>query len=207
MIEKYWSRFPHNFDENQEYVVGKALLEDIIEELGDLPELGKLVEFGCGTGYFTETIIQKTHHLVATDLSDELLEMAKKRLDNNTAVIFQKENCMASSFASEKFDSVFMANLIHVVDNPVKVLLECYRILKNGGMLIIVTYTNYGMNLMEKIKLAIRFLKTWGKPPKHTHVFSPERLASLMQDAGFTIEKSKLIGNRTKALYLIGKKS
>ena len=207
MIENYWGRFPQNYDENQEYVVGKELLDDITEELDDLSELGELAEFGCGTGYFTETIIQKTNHLIATDLSDELLEMARQRLNQNSDITFQKENCMASSFVSEKFDSVFMANLIHVVENPFKVLQECHRILKNGGMLIIVTFTNYGMSLKEKMKLGIRFLKTWGKPPKHTHVFSPEKLASLMEDAGFTIEKSKLLGYKTKALYLVGKKS
>ena len=80
---------------------------------------------------------------------------------------------MASSFQPEKFDTVFMANLIHVVENPLQVLQECRRILKNGGMLIIVTYTNYGMKLYEKIKLGLRFLKVWGKPPRHTHTFSP----------------------------------
>jgi ABC-2 type transport system ATP-binding protein len=72
--------------------------------------------------------------VVATDLSDELLEIAKKRFNKNPYITFQKENCMASSFTSEKFDSVFMANLIHVVGNPLKVLQECCRILKNGGM-------------------------------------------------------------------------
>ena len=73
-------------------------------------------------------------------------------------------------------------------------------------MLIIATYTNYGMKLLEKIKMGIRFLKSWGKPPRHVHTFSPDKLASLIQKAGFTVEKSKLIGNKTKALFLIGKK-
>ena len=70
----------------------------------------------------------------------------------------------------------------------------------------VVTYTNYGMKLLEIIKLGIRFLLGWGKPPQHLHTFSPQQLASLMQDAGFTVEESKLIGTRTKALYLMGKK-
>lgn len=207
IIEKYWSRFPDTYDRNQEYVVGKELIDKITKELNDLPELGEIIEFGCGTGYFTETIVQKTNHMIATDLSDELLEIAKKRLNKNPEIAIQKENCMDTSFTSEKFDSVFMANLIHVVENPLKVLQESYRILKDGGMLIVVTYTNYSMKFLEKIKLGIRFLKVWGKPPQHTHIFSPEKLASLMEDAGFRIEKSKLIGNRTKALYLIGKKN
>lgn len=205
-LEKYWSRFPDTYDKNQEYVVGKELLNEITKELNDLTDLGEVAEFGCGTGYFTETIAQKANHVVATDLSNELLEIAKKRLNKNPEITIQKENCINTSFTSEKFDSVFMANLIHVVENPLKVLQESHRILRKGGMLIIVTYTNYGMKLLEKIKLGIRFLKGWGKPPQHVHTFSPEKLSSLLENVGFAVEKSKLIGNRTKALYLIGKK-
>jgi hypothetical protein len=50
-------------------------------------------------------------------------------------------------------------------------------------------------------------MKVWGKPPEHTHRFPPDSLGSLMESAGFTIEESKLLGNKTKALYLIGKKN
>jgi ABC-2 type transport system ATP-binding protein len=99
-----------------------------------------------------------------------------------------------------------MANLIHVVEHPEQVLQECHRILKKGGMMIIVTYTNVGMHLLDKIKMGLRFIKAWGKPPKHTHIFSLEKLAAMMVGAGFTIEEAKLIGNRSKAVFVIGKK-
>jgi ubiquinone/menaquinone biosynthesis C-methylase UbiE len=99
-----------------------------------------------------------------------------------------------------------MANLIHVVEHPDQVLQECHRVLRKDGMMIIVTYTNVGMHLLDKIKLGLRFIKVWGKPPKHTHIFSPERLAAMMVGAGFAIEEAKLIGNRSKAVFAIGKK-
>ena len=204
--EKYWSRFSDTYDENQAYVVGKDFIGEIDRELSKLPKLGKTVELGCGTGIFTDLIIPKTMHLVATDLSNELLALARKRLSNNPKVMIQNENCMATSFASGAFDSAFMANLIHVVEHPDKVLQECHRVLRKGGMMIIVTYTNVGMHLLDKIKLGLRFIKVWGKPPKHTHIFSPERLATLMVGAGFAIEEAKLIGNRSKAVFVIGKK-
>ena len=57
ITEKYWSRFPDTYDKKMEYVVGKELLDEIIQELNRLPELGELVELGCGTGIFTETIV------------------------------------------------------------------------------------------------------------------------------------------------------
>jgi ABC-2 type transport system ATP-binding protein len=144
--------------------------------------------------------------MVATDLSDSLLAVARTRIGEHPKVKVQKENCMATSFPSEWMDSVFMANLIHVVESPSTLLQECNRILKEKGIVVIVTFTSHGMTLWEKIKMALRFIKSWGKPPAHTHSFSPEDLASMMKDAGFAIKTSKVIGDYTKALYIIGQK-
>jgi ubiquinone/menaquinone biosynthesis C-methylase UbiE len=204
--EQYWSRFPDTYDKKMEYVVGQELLAEIIQELNRLPELGELVEFGCGTGSYTETIVPKTKSMFATDLSDSLLAVARTRIGDHPKVTIQKENCMATSFPSEALDSVFMANLIHVIESPSTLLQECYRILRKNGTLVIVTFTDHGMKLWDKIKMGLRFLKSWGKPPSHTHSFSPEDLASMLKDAGFTIKKSKVIGKETKALYIIGQK-
>ena len=206
MTEQYWSRFADTYDRNMEYVVGKSLLYQITEELNHLPKQGKVVELGCGTGYFTKTMGQKSQTIMATDLSDSLLEAARKRLGECPNVGIQKENCMETSFPAEAFDCVFMANLIHVVESPGEALHECHRILRDGGNLIIVTFTGHGMKLWEKIKMGLRFVKSWGKPPAHTHSFSPEGLASIMEDAGFVIKTSKVIGDKTKALYLIARK-
>jgi ABC-2 type transport system ATP-binding protein len=207
MKEEYWSRFPDTYDQNQEYVVGRELLDEMAGELHQLAELGDVLEFGCGTGYFTVTIAEKSKSLLATDLSDNLLQAAKTRLWDHPKVAFRKENCMETSIAPESFDSVFMANLIHVVENPGKALQECRRILRGGGRIVIVTFTGHGMSLWEKIKMGVRFAKTWGRPPAHAHSFSPENVESMLGETGFVVEQSKLIGNRTKALFLVGVKS
>jgi ABC-2 type transport system ATP-binding protein len=206
MTEEYWSRFSDTYDQNQEYVVGRELLDEITGELHQLDELGDMLEFGCGTGYFTAAVLEKSKSLLATDLSDGLLEAAKTRLRDHQKMTVQKENCMETSLAPESFDSVFMANLIHVVENPGKELQECHRILRSRGRIVIVTFTGYGMSLWEKIKMGVRFAKTWGKPPAHTHSFSPSDVESMLEEKGFVVEQSKLIGNRTKALFLVGRK-
>jgi ABC-2 type transport system ATP-binding protein len=182
-------------------------LDEVKENIKRLSDLGEVLELGCGTGNFTEVIAQNANHVFATDLSDELLENAKKRLNKIDKITIQKENCMGTSFASNKFDTVFMANLIHVIENPSLALQECYRVLKDDGLLIVASFTNYGMKPLEKIKLGFRFIKVWGKPPQYTHSFSPDSLGLLMESAGFSIEESTLLGDKTKTLYLIGKKS
>lgn len=60
------------------------------------------------------------------------------------------------------------------------------------------------MNLCEKIKLAIRYIKQWGIiPPRNaSSKLSPDKLVSLVENSGFIIEDVQLIGNETKAIYL-----
>ena len=205
--EKYWSRFSATYDENQEYVVGKHFLNEVKRNINNLTDLGEVLELGCGTGYFTESIVKNAEYVFATDLSDELLEIARKRLSNIERITFQKENCMKISFPSNKFDTVFMANVIHVIENPERVLQESYRVLKDNGLLVVTSFTNHGMKPLEIIKLGLRYIKVWGKPPKHTHKFSPDSLGSMMESAGFAIEDSMVLGDRTKSLFIIGRKN
>jgi ubiquinone/menaquinone biosynthesis C-methylase UbiE len=207
LTEEYWSRFPDTYDGNQEYVAGRLLLDAIKQELNRLPDLGELVELGCGTGYFTEIIAARAEQTVATDLSDILLDRAGKRISRVPNVKIQREDGMATSFAAATFDSVFMANLIHVVEHPGIVLQECHRILKDNGLLVIVTFTGHGMNVWEKLKMGMRFAKVWGRLPAHTNSFSPDDLAEMMENAGFRMEISKLIGRRTRALFAVGRKA
>ena len=43
MSDEYWGRFTDTYDKRMEYVVGRELIEEIIQELNRLPELGELV--------------------------------------------------------------------------------------------------------------------------------------------------------------------
>ena len=205
--ERYWSRFARTYDEDQEYVVGEAILKVIIKRLFEEPDLGEVIEFGCGTGYFTKAIAKKARNVIATDLSDEMLEMARIQLKEFRNITLQKADCEDTSFPSARFDTVFMANLIHVLINPTKVLQESHQILKNGGLLLIVDFTGYSMNWFEKIKLGIRYLRKWGIQPRYArNNLSPDELSSVVGNVDFKVEEVQIVGDKTKALYLRGRK-
>ena len=203
MTEEYWSRFADTYDEKQRAVVGDELLDEMRRQLGALPPLGSALELGCGTGYFTKTIADRCKSLVATDLSEQLLDAARARLRDHDGVRFQQEDCMATSFAAASFDSVCMANLIHVVADPAQVLRECRRVLRPGGRIVILTFTRHGMSAWERLKMGGRFVRTWGKPPAHMHIISPESLSALAEDSGFFTERSQLLGQATRAVFLL----
>jgi len=205
--EKYWSKFAYDYEEGVEYIVGKAVNQAIIKRLSAEQELGEIIEFGCGTGYFTKAIAENAKHVTATDLSDEMLEEAKVKLKKYQNVTIEKADCENTSFSSEGFDTVFMVNVIHFIEDPHKCLQESHRILKDGGLLLLADYTGYGMTWFEKLKLGIRFLKKCGKPPRYAQTnLSPDKFNSLVESAGFKVEEVQLIGDKTKALYLKGRK-
>jgi len=205
--EKYWSKLANTFDEDQRYIVGGAVQQQaIVERLSGERDLGELIELGCGAGFYTKFLVANASHVVATDLSDEMLAVAITQLKDLQNVTVAKADCEKTDFPDGKFGSVFMANLVHVIENPSTTLKEAYRILKDGGLLLIVDYTGYGMKWFEKMKMGMRALRKFGRPPSSSRNLSPDELCSLVESAGFKVEEVQLIGDRSKAVYLRGRK-
>lgn len=205
--EEYWSKFANNFDQDQKYVVGEAILQALMERLSGESDLGELIEFGCGAGFFTKAIAGNASHVMATDLSDEMLATARTELKDCQNVTVEKADCEKTAFPEGKFSSVFMANLVHVIEHPSIALQESYRILNDGGLLLIVDYTGYGMKRFEIMKMGIRFLRKWKRPSPHSKAkLSPDELRHMVESAGFKVEEVQLMGDKTKALYLRGRK-
>jgi ubiquinone/menaquinone biosynthesis C-methylase UbiE len=201
--ERYWSRFAHTYDRDGEHIVGKPILQAIGKHLADERGLGEVIEFGGGTGYFTRAIARNARHVIATDLSDKMLEIARTQLGEFQNVTVQKADCASTDFPAERFDTVLMVNLIHVIDDPARCLQESHRILRNEGLLIAVDLTSYRMDLFRTMKLAFRYLRKWGVPPRHgRNNMSPDELSSLVGSAGFEVKDVQLVKRESNALYL-----
>jgi len=79
--------------------------------------------------------------------------------------------------------------------------------LEEGGRLIVVDFKTYGMTWRNRASLCFRYFKTFGLPPRGSHNnLSPFQLTSFVERAQFHVRKIDLIGERTKVLYLRGKK-
>lgn len=192
--EEYWSRFARSFEADQAYIVGKSRIQALVKRLQEESDLKEVIEFGCGTGLFTKAIAKNAKHIVATDLSDEMLEMAKIRLSSFPNVTVQKADCCRTSFPSARFDTVLMVNLIHVIENPSDALQESCRILRNGGKLLVASGTNYSATESELTRRVTRFLERFGMPPSYYQAnLSPDELAVLVEGAGFRVDGVQLI--------------
>jgi ubiquinone/menaquinone biosynthesis C-methylase UbiE len=76
---------------------------------------------------------------VLTDIQEEMLNYAKKRLDKKGIRNVEYKLCDGQKldFSDESFDRVFMVTVIGEVEHKEAYIKEIYRILKKGGMLSI----------------------------------------------------------------------
>jgi len=204
----YWSKRANIFDKASCDMDEKCSLDNKMDwVLRQFHNTDITLEIGCGTGIYSALIANKVNNLIATDMSNEMLSLAKTKLNQYGNVEIRKEDCYSISYEDNTFDSILLANLIHIVTDPSSVLKEAWRVLKKDGRLVIVSYTFYGLSFIQKTAAIFHYIKSFGLPPSSGKVFSPADLTKIAEDAGFTVRESKLVGDKLKTVCLTGIKS
>ena len=114
----------------------KKIVADLIE-----PD-DVVLECACGTGLLSGIIALKCRKLTATDYSLKMLKKAQRNCRMFKNITYAQSNINSLSYSDNSFDKVVAANVIHLLDDPVKAVRELDRVCKDGGTLIIPTYIN-----------------------------------------------------------------
>lgn len=133
---------------------GEFKMIDKAMEICNLPEGGRVLEIGCGTGDTTERLEKKYGAKVsAIDTSLEMVRRAKKRgLD---AEIAYGDGEFLEHFSSFTFDMVVMECVLSLIHKPDEALHEAYCTLKKGGMLFLSDVSIKNPDPMQMKALAI----------------------------------------------------
>ena len=102
----------------------------------------EVLECACGTGLLSGVIAQRCGHLTATDFSAKMLRRAEKKYGKRSNIAFEQADILHLRYPDGAFDAVVAANVIHLLDEPLRALRELDRVCKPGGKLIIPTYMN-----------------------------------------------------------------
>lgn len=138
----FWDRVAFVYDIFANIInkkVHKKLKEIVANEITKDDDV---LECACGTGMLTKVVAPKCSSIIATDFSSKMLKRTKKKCKKFNNVKCLNANIMKLEFDDNSFDVVIAANVIHLLDDPVKAINELDRVCKNNGKIIIPTYMN-----------------------------------------------------------------
>jgi len=166
--------------------------------------LGRVVEFGCGTGFYTEVLACNADTVLATDVSSVMLDVAKRRV-NARNVTFRVEDCQRTSLPDGAFDTAFMSLVIHFTV-PDHAVAEMHRILRPGGTLIVVNLDPQALNGLARIRSLMRVVYQGVvgyriKPPKRfgRNVVTEAQLAQLLGRSGFRVGSTETVRDSSRS--------
>ncbi len=204
---QYWEDRSETFDRDSSYIVGDDLSHDIKRWLhGQFTSTDAVMELGCGTGTFSEAVAPLVKDFVATDLSEPMLEQARAKLSEHSNVRCEQHDAYKTGFDDSAFDAVLLVNLLHIVHEPALILHECSRVVRDGGRVVVADVTSQGTPLLAGMRLGLRYLRRWGRPPAANHNVKLDDLVRLAQGAGFLVKEEAIVGTTVKAACVTGYK-
>lgn len=147
-----------------------------------------VLEFGCGTGSTAIVHAPLVRQFVATDISDRMLEIARRKaqqagMDN---IVFQQGTLASLPLESGAFDAVLGLNILHLLDDLDAAITRVHDLLKPGG--IFVSSTALVADINPFWRLVIPVMQAVGLAP-YVNRFDKPVLTAALSHAGFDIEQ------------------
>ena len=147
----FWSRIATFYDLIENVYNGKAnkITTDYVASLMDKEDM--VLECACGTGMFSKKIAPRVKSLTATDFSDGMLKQTRKKCGKMTNIKIESGDITNLKYEDNCFDKAVAANVIHLLDDPKKVIDELKRVVKPGGLIVIPTYVHFNASVAANI--------------------------------------------------------
>ena len=106
-------------------------------ELCNLKRFETVPELGCGSGMFTHALAGQCAHLVTSNLQERYLEQTRIRTRGVKNLEYLRADVSKIPLPDASVDVVLLISTLTEVLKPVDALLECKRILKPGGRIVV----------------------------------------------------------------------
>ena len=139
---------------------------------------GRLLEVGCGVGYFLAQA-EKYFETYGIDISPIAIQYAKK---NTTKSILTVGSATNLPFKNDFFNIVVALDVLEHIHNPLNALIEINRVMRPHGLLLmrIPNTASVGKKLKKEEWHAFR-------DPSHVSLLSREEWFSILRKSGFII--------------------
>ena len=164
----------------------------------------RVLEFGCGTGSTAIYHSPKVQRILATDISDQMLNIARDKakeaaLDN---IDFEQSSLLTIDSPNESWDVVLGMSILHLLPDKDEHIRKAYELLKPGGVFVSSTACIGDMGSWFKYVAPIF---RWTPFLPSVQVFGVDSLKQSFIQAGFNIEYDWQ-PEQNSAIFLVARK-
>ena len=191
--KQFWSRWSGRYDW---FMRGnEPLYEEMAARIKTrLDRRMNVLELACGTGAISQRIAGSVRDLEATDYAPEMICEAKKK-PHSARLHYSVQDATDLPYGPETFDVVVIANALHIIPEPEKVLHEARRVLKKDGLLIAPTFV-HGERVGFRPR--IRMLELAGFQAYHK--WDVQGFEEFVSRCGFAAAGKRMIGSKIAPL-------
>ncbi|MBI1288522.1 MAG: methyltransferase domain-containing protein [Flavobacteriales bacterium] len=178
-------------------------VRDELQKIGTVN--GTAINIGTGEGDYDHVIAQHVTELVSTDINEDDIAFAKFSNADVSNVRYEIQDATALTYADNSFDLAVCLEVIEHVDDSEKLLAECARVLKPGGMAI---FTFPSLNFPFTYDPINWLLKPFGKHVPigaygygHFKLIDPKKFVSWAESAGFEVVEEAFLTQHFTAIF------
>jgi len=172
------------------------------------PRGGSVLDVGCGTGIHLEMYKKFQCNLFGIDTSPSMLEIAQARLGDGAQL--RQADAAQMPYDPKSFDLVLSMLVLHEIDDDIRtnVLNEMKRVVKDDGRILVIDFhagkPHPFRGWLSKLVILISELFAGRRHFRnYRHFMSIGGLPTLIKRSHLEIEKTKIVGDNTMALYLL----
>ena len=172
--------------------------ERLLDEFEPYRKLNRILDVGCGNGWFLEQALKRGWEAHGTEYGKELVE------NGSAKGIVMKEGVLGpDSFNGAKFDIIVSSEVIEHINNPMPELTNMHKLLRPGGLLYITT-PNFNSYVRYYLKADFTVIFY----PEHLSYYTPRTLHTVLSKTGFKRKKMLATGmsmvrlTKSKKVYI-----
>ena len=145
---KKWSVYfqnPEFLERTRMFLIQKELYP-LVRNWCGVKDNVRLLDVGCGTGYFTRLLVSGDENVsaVGIDMEEPFIEYAREKAEElGLPAEFIIGDALALPFEDNTFDIVTSHTFLTSVPDPEKAMSEMKRVVKPGGIISSVTAMNF----------------------------------------------------------------
>lgn len=156
----------------------------------------RLLDIGFGDGRFLLRMQELGWQCQGVDFDAQAVSSASSR-----GLTVRQGDLRSQRYPSDDFDAITMSHSIEHIHEPLELLQECYRILKPGGRLVVVTPNSrsWGHRHFGEAWLGL-------DPPRHLILFNPQNLRASIEGTGFAIMSVFTSAREARLIWMLSRK-